>query len=68
MGVYMRAQCACMGGVCVCMMYVRMHVHRCECAWWGVYMGYVCMCMHRYVCVYMDVCVAGRLEREADRR
>lgn len=34
----------------------------------GVYMGYVCMCMHRHVCVYMDVCVAGRLEREADRQ
>lgn len=46
----------CVHGVCVCM-YV----------WGCVYMVYVCMYMHRYVCVCMVVC-GGGLWGEVDRQ
>lgn len=46
--------CVCMGCVCV---YACMG---------GVCMVYVCMYMHRYVCICMDVC-GGGLGRKVDR-
>lgn len=47
---------ACAWGVCVCMMYVRMHVHRCECAW-GVCTWGMCVCACIGMCVYTWMCV-----------
>ena len=46
----------CVHGVCVC-------VYACM---GGVCMVYVCMYMHRYVCICMDVC-GGGLGRKVDR-